>query len=73
MAKLFKCAACGDVITSRHTHDFRKCKCGAIFVDGGDAYTRLGWPSGPIEKAILVEDSMRGWVPHPSRPVVGDS
>lgn len=36
------CAACGDVIVSKHRHDFVKCKCGKTFVDGGDDYFRAG-------------------------------
>lgn len=36
------CAACGDVIVSKHRHDFVKCKCGKTFVDGGSDYFRAG-------------------------------
>jgi len=31
---------CGDIIASTHRHDFRSCKCGEIYVDGGRAYPR---------------------------------
>jgi hypothetical protein len=37
-----KCRLCGDVIESRHTHDFVRCKCREIFVDGGLEYLRAG-------------------------------
>ena len=37
-----RCKCCGDVIESRHVHDFVSCKCGAIFVDGGLEYLRRG-------------------------------
>ena len=37
-----ECAKCGDVIESMFRHDFRYCKCGEIFVDGGTAYIRRG-------------------------------
>lgn len=37
-----KCAKCGDVIQSTYRWDFKACKCGAIFIDGGDSYTRCG-------------------------------
>lgn len=37
-----KCKLCGDIITSTHRHDFVRCKCGEIFVDGGKSYTRCG-------------------------------
>ena len=37
-----KCKLCGDVIQSRHRHDFVRCKCGEIFTDGGEDYVRRG-------------------------------
>ena len=37
-----KCRKCNDEIESTHRHDFVKCKCGEIFVDGGKAYIRRG-------------------------------
>lgn len=38
-----KCDACQDEIESTHVHDFRSCKCGRVFVDGGHEYRRTGW------------------------------
>ena len=37
-----KCKKCGDIIQSKHRHDFVECKCGEIFVDGGEDYYRRG-------------------------------
>lgn len=37
-----QCAKCGDVVESKHVHDFAACSCGAIFVDGGLEYLRAG-------------------------------
>lgn len=37
-----KCKKCGDIIESKHRHDFVLCSCGAIFVDGGHDYIRRG-------------------------------
>ena len=34
------CMGCGDFIVSKHRHDFVTCTCGAISVDGGQAYLR---------------------------------
>ena len=42
MGAKLRCLKCKDVITSTFVHDFRRCKCGAIFIDGGDEYTRYG-------------------------------
>lgn len=33
-----KCRQCADVIVSTHVHDFKRCKCGEISVDGGKSY-----------------------------------
>ena len=38
-----KCGRCGDVIESKHRHDFKSCSCGAIFIDGGKDYLRRGY------------------------------
>ena len=35
-----KCRTCGDVIESFFTHDLKKCKCGAVEIDGGKEYLR---------------------------------
>ena len=36
------CKLCGDIIESKHRHDFVRCMCGEIFVDGGKDYLRRG-------------------------------
>lgn len=35
-----QCKLCGDVIESKHGHDFVRCKCGEIAVDGGKNYLK---------------------------------
>ena len=35
-----QCRKCGDIIESVHRHDYVKCSCGAIAVDGGRDYLR---------------------------------
>jgi len=37
-----QCLLCDTVIESIHRHDFVRCKCGEIFVDGGTDYLRQG-------------------------------
>ena len=34
------CNKCDEFIVSKHRHDFVTCRCGAISVDGGQAYLR---------------------------------
>lgn len=38
-----KCHRCGDTIYSRADHDFRRCTCGKVAVDGGLSYLRVLW------------------------------
>lgn len=35
-----QCLICGDIIESRHVHDFVTCSCGNLSVDGGREYTK---------------------------------
>lgn len=37
-----KCLSCNQIIQSVHRHDFVRCECGNIFVDGGTDYIRRG-------------------------------
>ena len=37
---VIRCKHCGDVIESKHVHDFVSCSCGACAVDGGHDYLR---------------------------------
>jgi hypothetical protein len=36
-----ECLVCGDTVYSRATHDYRKCTCGRVAIDGGRDYTRV--------------------------------
>ena len=47
--KARKCPLCKDLIFSRARHDFRNCSCGAIFVDGGFDYLRMGFTTKAVE------------------------
>lgn len=40
VANKAQCLLCGDVIESLHRHDFVKCSCGNLSVDGGLDYCR---------------------------------
>jgi len=44
------CKECGSYIISLHRHDFRECKCGSIFVDGGFDYFRWGGKEEAFER-----------------------
>lgn len=53
MEKIIKnaaqCRKCGDYLESTHVHDFKRCTCGAIAVDGGREYVK--W-CGELEDII---------------------
>jgi ribosomal protein S27AE len=52
-----RCSKCGDVIESKHVHDYVSCKCGAIAVDGGREYLKRGFHSSTdiIELSVTEE------------------
>ena len=44
-----RCPKCQDVIFSNSRHDWERCLCGAVFIDGGWDYTRSGGDVNPFE------------------------
>ena len=50
--KKAQCLKCGDIIESTYTHDFRKCSCGALAVDGGLDYIRRTFSDPGICKEL---------------------
>ena len=50
-----KCNHCGDIIESKHRHDFKECKCGAVFIDGGLDYCRVDFKNSPNDFENLSE------------------
>ena len=51
-----RCRKCDTIVESRHVHDFRACKCRAIFVDGGLEYLRAGGNPEDFESLLEVDD-----------------
>lgn len=47
-----QCFHCKDSIVSLSRHDFQRCSCGDLFIDGGFDYCRMGG-SGPPSPAII--------------------
>jgi hypothetical protein len=54
-----RCKKCGDIIESKYTHDFVRCGCGAIAVDGGRSYLkRSAMSMNDVEElSIVIEDT----------------
>lgn len=50
-----RCRKCGDVVESHSVHEFRRCSCGAIAVDGGLSYLRRVGYSEDIEDMSEVQ------------------
>jgi len=38
-----ECPVCKEVVVSLGVHDFNRCECGDVFVDGGFDYLRVGY------------------------------
>lgn len=49
-----KCKLCNTIIESLYKHDLVNCKCGEIFVDGGQDYFRCGF--GDPSNFLRVDD-----------------
>ncbi len=59
-----KCLVCGDVVYSRANHDFHRCICGLVFVDGGNweddnsdaicGYHRIGGEQHKMERVNVI-------------------
>ena len=51
------CSNCGEIITSKHRHDFVICACESIFIDGGFDYCRYGYlAAGDAAEIIFIKD-----------------
>ena len=48
-----KCRACGDIIKSKHRHDYVTCSCGEVSVDGGEDYTHINFKNR--ENLMLID------------------
>lgn len=53
-----QCKHCGEIIESRNVHDFKTCKCGKVFVDGGHEYLRRGYTNSAEEDFIDLSETI---------------
>ena len=44
-----RCTHCGDIVESKHTHDFQWCSCKTIAVDGGTSYLKRSFKNSPAD------------------------
>ncbi|WP_420006898.1 DUF7695 domain-containing protein [Virgibacillus halodenitrificans] len=49
---IIRCKHCNEIIESKDVHDFKRCKCGRVAVDGGTEYAKRSIPSFPIENHL---------------------
>lgn len=45
-----RCKHCGNIIESKSTNDFKRCKCGAVGIDGGLDYAKRVFASNQAEQ-----------------------
>lgn len=50
-----KCTHCNDIIESKHRHDYVRCSCDRIAVDGGYNYQKLAFQE-PSDIMIVLDD-----------------
>ena len=50
-----QCTHCGEIIESKHRHDFVTCRCGTCSVDGGLDYTRRTYKNSRDDFIELTE------------------
>lgn len=50
-----QCRNCGDILESKHVHDFQGCSCGNVFTDGGKSYLRRGFKNSEDDYLDLTE------------------
>jgi len=51
-----KCLECGDVLESKHIHDYIECGCeNHAFTDGGPVYRR--WGAMRPSKVVFLDDN----------------
>lgn len=54
-----KYKSCGDIIISTHRHDFKRCSCGRVAVDGGHDYLKRSFTndSNDYEELSIIQES----------------
>ena len=53
-----QCKHCGEIIESKSVHDFKICRCGKVFVDGGHEYLRRGYTNSAEEDFIDLSETI---------------
>ena len=53
LKNIIRCNNCGDVIESTYRHDYVKCSCGRVAVDGGRDYLRRSFTNNPDDYTEL--------------------
>ena len=57
-----KCLNCNEVVESKHRHDFARCSCGNVAVDGGKAYLKRSVrDKGIKDMSVMVHDKDCWW------------
>lgn len=50
-----RCKKCDDIIESLNSHDFQRCSCGAVAIDGGHDYLRRCGSIDDFEELSVLE------------------
>ena len=53
-----QCKHCGEIIESKHRHDYVTCSCGCCSVDGGLDYLKRGFRNSIDEDYIELSETI---------------
>ena len=54
------CDICGEILESKHSHDFVTCRCGNLSVDGGKKYLKRSFRTNKWHDLSKYEDRKDG-------------
>ena len=62
LSNKIQCKVCGDIIESKHVHDYITCSCGSVSVDGGEEYLRrTGFPYDYLDLSEVTSEDEENW------------
>lgn len=62
LSNKIQCKVCGDIVESKHVHDYVTCSCGSVSVDGGKEYLRrTGFSEDYLDLSEVTSEDDEDW------------
>lgn len=62
LSNKIQCKVCGDIIESKHVHDYVTCSCGSVSADGGKDYLkRTGFSEDYLDLSEVTSENEEDW------------